>query len=235
MRINKYIAENTNLSRRKADEYIKTGKVFLNGKIIKELGIQIDPEKDIIKINEKKISKSNNKIYLALNKPRGYITTRHDEFGRKTVMSLVPEISNLKPIGRLDYETEGLLLFSNDGDFINHCTHPKFLQKKVYFGEIEGALTNSEKKLLEDGIILEGRKTSKAEINIIGTRQKQTTLKITIHEGRNRQIRKMFALISHPVKYLKRMEIGKVRLGDLKTGVCRNLTKEEINALKQSD
>lgn len=235
MRINKAIASFTEFSRRKADELIENGDVFLNGKIVKELGIQIDPEKDQLKVRGKIITaKKEEKIYIALNKPKGYITTRDDELGRETVMSLVPQNKNLKPIGRLDLDTEGLLIFSNDGEFINRLTHPRFECEKKYFAQIAGALSEVEKDQLEKGIKIENRKTAPAKIIIIEKTPRQTVLTITIHEGRKRQIRKMFSYLEHPVKYLQRIAIGKIYLGNLKKGQYRFLTQKEINAYKSA-
>lgn len=238
MRINKYIAANTSFSRRKADELIKNGKVSINGKQTLELGLDINPEKDKIEINNKLIKQKTAKIYLALNKPKGYITTLADEHGRRTVMLLVPQRQNLKPVGRLDMDTEGLLLFSNDGEFINRLTHPKFECEKEYYVKIDGELKETDRKKLENGIILDNTKTStetaKAKINIIKTEKKRTLLTMTIHEGRNRQIRKMFDSIHHPVEYLQRIRIGRIKLGNLQKGKYRLLTTEEINANKST-
>lgn len=234
MRINKYIAQNTEYSRRKADELILQQKVFLNNEKIISHATLIDPEKDKIeiKLEKKNIiispNSSANKIYLALNKPAGYITTRSDEQNRKTVMELIPTNQNLKPVGRLDKDTEGLLLFSNDGDFINKQTHPKFECEKEYYAEVKGNLSDREKVKLENGIKIDNILTAPAQINIISRVQDSTIVRIIIHEGRNRQIRKMFDQLGHPVKYLKRIRIGKVFLDSLKTGNYRYLKKEEI-------
>ncbi len=229
MRINKFISLNTAYSRRKADQLIEEGRVKLNGEILIKLGTNIDIEKDEIEIDNKKIEKNSEKKYLALNKPMGYITTRNDELNRKTVMELIPEIDNLKPVGRLDKDTEGLLLFSNDGDFINQLTHPKFECEKEYHVEIKGALTNANKKKLEDGIFLEGKKTIRSKIKILKINKEETILIITIKEGRKRQIRKMFDYIKHPVEYLKRLRIGNIKLGSLKKGEFKFLNKKELN------
>lgn len=230
MRLNKFIAENSKYSRRKADILIKDRVVSINGKTADSLGIQIDPDKDEIEINgEKIITKKEEKIYLALNKPAGFITTREDRHAKRTVMELLPKIDNLKPVGRLDKDTEGLLLFSNDGDFILKHTHPRYELKKKYHAIIEGFLTDDEKKELEEGVLLEGKKTYQAKINGIRRDKNETELEIEIHEGRNRQIRNMFAMFRHNVKYLQRIETGTIKLGSLKPGEFRKLTKEEIN------
>lgn len=232
MRINKFIAAYSQFSRRKADELIQQGHVFLNNDQVKTLGVNIDPEKDILKIDNKIISpqSQSEKIYLALYKPAGYLSTRSDEFGRRTVMLLLPKITNLKPVGRLDYNTEGLILISNDGEFINHNTHPRYEREKEYTSIIDGQLTAEEKQKIEKGIVIEGKKTSTAKIIIEKTSKIETVLRITIHEGRNRQIRKMFDSLNHPVKYLKRIRVGNIVLGDLKKGSYRHLTKQEIDA-----
>src|SRR3989338_5372587 len=202
MRINKFIALHTTFSRRKADFLIKNGEVKLNGKITTNLGIDINIDKDIIEISDEKINTKTTKVYLALNKPAGYITSRADNLNRKTIMELLPKDQNLKPTGRLDKETEGLILITNDGDFINRYTHPKFECEKEYFAEIFGQLENRDKEKLEKGIEIEGKKTAPSKIHIQKIQKTGTTLTIVIHEGRKRQIRKMFDSISHPVKYL---------------------------------
>jgi len=229
MRINKFIAAYSEFSRRKADELIQKGHVLLNGKPVTTMGIDIDPDKDIIKIDNKLISTKSEKIYLALYKPKGYITTRKDEKDRPTVMELLPKIPNLKPVGRLDENSEGLLLVSNDGEFINHFTHPKFEREKEYITKIKGLLSPQDKQKVEAGIIIEGKKTYPSKIEIIEQSEDETFLRITIHEGRNRQIRKMFDSLNHPVKYLKRIRIGNITLGNLQKGAFRPLTKQEIN------
>lgn len=228
MRINKFIANNSNFSRRKVDQLILEGQVFVNGEKITEPGIQINPEKDKIKIFNKEIQSSAKKFYLILNKPAGYITTRKDEQKRQTVMDLIPQDFHLKPVGRLDKDTEGLLIFTNDGELINELTHPKFHLKKEYLAIIEGKLKEKEKENLENGIVLDNKKTLPAKIEILEKNKEETRLKITIREGRKRQIRKMFAYFHHPVKYLRRERIGKLILANLPIGKHKFITKKEI-------
>lgn len=230
-RLNKFIAENSEYSRRKADDLIANGKVKINGKLCKEMGTKVNPESDSVEINNQKIARKKiEHIYIALNKPAGHITTRNDEFNRPTVMKFVPKNKNLKAVGRLDKDTEGLLLFSNDGEFINRLTHPRYECEKEYFAILKGKLTLNIKEKLEKGILLEGKKTAPAKIEILKLEEAKTELKITIHEGRKRQIRKMFDYAKTPVKYLRRIRIGNIHLGSLALGEFRALTKEEINA-----
>jgi len=231
-RINKFISENTEYSRRKADELIQKGKVYINNKQVKELGTKIDEDIDIIKIENKEIKIQNTKFYIALNKPKGFISTRNDEKNRKTIMDLVPKIDTLRPIGRLDKDSEGLILFSNDGEFINTILHPKFKIEKKYLLIISGKLSKENKELLENGIEIEGKKTLESKIKILKEEENSSIIEINIFEGRNRQIRKMFEKINNPVKYLKRTQIHKIQLGTLKIGEYRNLTTKEITCFQ---
>ncbi len=227
-RLNKFISQNTVISRRKADEMISKGEIKINNKVVKELGTMVDEEKDQVIIQGKPLIIKKEKIYIALNKPAGYISTREDELNRKTVMDLVPKNKNLKPVGRLDKETEGLLIMTNDGDLIYKYTHPKFHCEKEYKVMVRGELNERNKEKLERGVMIEGKKTAPCRIQILKSAETGTELKITIYEGRKRQIRKMFAEISHPVKYLQRIRIGKITLGFLKKGEFRLLNKNEL-------
>lgn len=227
MRINKFIAGNTEFSRRKADELIKSGAVIVNGKIA-EIGLEVGPS-DNITINGKPIETGKDKIYIAINKPAGYITTRNDPQGRKTIMDLLPEFKNLKPAGRLDYDSEGLLILSNDGDFINQLLHPKFICEKEYFVIVSPPLSDKNKQLLENGVMVDDKLTSKSKITILKQKSEETHLTIIITEGRKRQIKKMFKEVGSRVIYLKRLRIGKIELKSLKKGHFRHLTGKEID------
>ena len=230
MRLNKYISDNTEISRRNADKLIEQGKVLINGKIAK-LGDKRESDSQEVTVNGDLVKNRTAKLYIALNKPEDYITTRNDEMDRQTVMDLIPRHKNLKPVGRLDKDTEGLLIFTNDGEYINRHTHPSFKCEKEYFVKVNGRILNESVEELRAGIIIEeGKpKTAEAKIQILKTRPQESSLRITIHEGRNRQIRKMFAKVGHHVKYLKRIRVGNIQMGYLKKGTFRKLTKEEIN------
>lgn len=245
MRLNKFIAKNTSYSRQKADELIKNGKIKVSGRIITDPKTEINHEKVTIRMGAKVIKEKNSKIYLLLNKPKGYLTTLSDELKRRTVMDLIPTRQNLRPVGRLDLETEGILVFSNDGTFINQLgqNEPKF--QKEYNLTVEGKISDKEKEKLikafsinQPEAISKKKKINKktkeksdkdlAKINILKSNKKETMLSMIIPEGRNRQIREIFAAIHHHVKYLQRTRIGNIRLGSLKRGKYRLLTQEEI-------
>lgn len=234
IRLNKYLAERSGISRRKADELIASNKVSVNGKKISTLGLKINAKTDIVTVENINLEKKFVPTYFALNKPKNYICTKSDEYGRKTIMDLVPDIPNLKPAGRLDKESEGLIIISNDGDFINKQTHPRYEKEKEYYVEILGKITKEDIKKLENGIQLENKKTSPAQVKILKTDDSKTYLTIQIHEGINRQIRKMFANIGFTIQYLKRIRIGKIKLNGLKTGYYRKLNNNEIYDIKHS-
>lgn len=221
MRINKFIAQNSQLSRRQTDKLIKEGKIMAKGRIVRDLKLEIVPGKDKIRINKKPMKAKQEKTYLILNKPKGYLGTLVDIQKRKTIAKLIPPRKNLKPVGRMDLETEGLLILSNDGTFINKLNDPKHEREKEYNAQVEGKITDKD---------IEKLKKSLKSITIGKATKKETAVTLTINEGRNRQIRKIFDSIHHPVKYLQRTRIGQIKLGSLKRGKCRLLTKEEIDA-----
>jgi len=233
MRLQKYIAECGVASRRKAEELIKQGKVSVNGVKVQEMGFKVS-ENDIVEVDGRKISLEKNKVYIMLNKPVGYITSVRDQFSRNTVLDLIKGIDErIYPVGRLDFDTSGLLLLTNDGSFAYKLTHPKHEMRKVYIAEVEGI---PERKSIEDfrkGLIIEDYVTSPAEMTILEKKRKTSIIKVVIHEGRNRQVRKMCEAIGHPVISLKRVAIGGVWLGDLPEGKWRYLKEEEIRILNQ--
>jgi pseudouridine synthase len=233
MRLQKYIAMSGLTSRRKAEELILQGRVKVNGQVINQLGRTVDPEKDIVMVDGKVIHIENNKIYIMLNKPKGYVTTLKDKHSDKIVLDLVKGIrERIFPIGRLDKDTTGLLLMTNDGDLAFKLTHPKHVVWKEYIATVKGIPDNKKIQNLREGVVIDGRRTSPAYVEIIKRDKNFTILKIKIYEGRNRQIRKMCNAIGHPVIELKRVAIGDVRLGNLEIGKWRYLTKKEIDYLK---
>lgn len=235
MRINKYIASCGVSSRRKAEELINSSRVKVNGVIINELSHQIDELKDKVEVDGKLISLSNKNVYIALYKPEGYITTVKDQFGRPNVLDLIKDIEErLYPVGRLDYETSGLLLLTNDGDLTFKLTHPKHNVDKVYRAKLKGIPNDTEIKNFERGLEIEDYITAPAKIKVLKSFKDKgyTECEIRIHEGRNRQVRKMCRAINHPVLKLKRVNLGEIGLKNLNEGEYRHLTSQEVNYLK---
>jgi 23S rRNA pseudouridine2605 synthase len=233
-RLQKYIAESGIASRRKAEELIKQGRVKVNNIIVTEMGTKVT-ENDIVEVDGKKIKQNEEKIYVALNKPTGYVTTAKDQFDRPAVVDLVKELNvRLFPVGRLDFDTSGLLILTNDGDITFKITHPKHEMKKVYKAEIKGSPEEKHIEMFENGIEIEDTVTAPAKLKIIKGYGNRTEVEITIHEGKNRQIRKMFEKLGFPVLKLRRIEIGKIKLGDLPEGKWRYLTQDEVKSLMKS-
>lgn len=233
MRLNKYIAQSGLCSRRKADELIKNGNVKINGISLKELGYMVLPD-DRVEVNGREISHTPpKKVYIMLNKPLGYITSSKDEFDRLTVLSLVKDIdAQVFPVGRLDYNTAGLLIMTNDGDFAYRITHPKHHVYKTYVARVTGKLSYEKLGKLRKGVDIGGFITSRANVKILKEAERSTIVEIQIYEGKNRQVRKMFAAVGNPVQELERTAIGNVRLGRLKEGHYRKLSQAEIAYLK---
>lgn len=222
IRLQRFIALNSNYSRRKAEELIQDGIVKINS-VKAELGQSIDPQKDKIYINGKLIKPIKKRITLMLNKPAGYITTKRDPHANKTVMDLIP-YKDVFPVGRLDKDTEGLLLLTNDGDLAYKLTHPKFEHEKEYYVELKSEITSDQIKKLEKGITIDGKKTAPCII----TKHNRNKLNITLHEGRKRQIKRMFEKLGNKVIYLYRLRIGKLKLGSLKKGSHKLINSEDI-------
>ncbi len=234
MRLNKYMASCGVASRRACDEIILEGRVRVNAVVVKKLGAQVDENNDIVAVDGKAIRIKGPFKYFMLNKPKGYITTVSDPQGRKTVMELLPEMeARLFPIGRLDYNTSGLLLFSNDGDLAQKLTHPSFEFGKTYIAVVEGDVNEPELEKLRKGIDIGGFVTSNAQASVLKKFDGQSEVKLTIHEGKNRQVRRMFEALNMKVKSLKRIAIGKLSLGSLPESECRELTEEEVKYLKE--
>ena len=235
-RLQKYLANSGIASRRKAEEYILQGKVKVNGKVVTELGTKIIPEKDIIEFEGKKVNNDIKKVYVLLNKPIDYVTTVKDQFDRKTVIDIVKSAGkNLNPVGRLDMYTSGALILTNDGDFIFHVTHPKHEVEKTYTVTLRGKVTKEDVENLKQGVIIdEEYKTKPAKVRIMKIDEEKniSRLEIIIHEGKNRQVRKMCEAIGKKVIALHRSKIGNIGVKDLKIGEWRYLTKKEVESLK---
>lgn len=231
MRINKYIAASGVCSRRKADELIQNGNVKVNGVTLKEPGYDV-VQGDVVEVNGRTLAVEEKKVYIALNKPLGYVTTVADDKDRLTVMDLVGDIdARIFPVGRLDYNTSGLLLMTNDGDFAYRVSHPKHELGKTYRAKVAGVLSNEKCAKLRNGVDIGGFVTSKAKVSIVKGAPRTTVVDITIHEGKNRQVRKMFKAVGNNVQELERIAIGDIKLGRLAVGHYRKLTKEEIEYL----
>ncbi|MCD7905934.1 MAG: rRNA pseudouridine synthase [Clostridiales bacterium] len=229
-RLQKYIAACGVCSRRKAEEYIAEGRVSVNGRVVTEMGFKVG-EDDVVKYMGRVILPEEKKVYLIINKPEGCVTTVSDDRGRKTVMDCIKGIrERVYPVGRLDYNTSGLLILTNDGEAANRLSHPKHNIDKVYVAAVQRVPEPAEIFFFENGIYLDGRKTAPAKLEVIG--EEPPTLKITIHEGRNRQVRRMLEEIDNRAVSLKRISIGKISLGNLKKGKFREMTEEEINYIK---
>lgn len=227
-RLQKVIANAGIASRRKAEDLIKEGRVTVNNEVVKELGTKVTT-KDVIKVDEKEIRKEN-KVYYLLNKPRGIITSVTDDKERKTVVDLIPCNERIYPVGRLDYDTTGVLLLTNDGDFANILMHPKKEVEKEYIVKVKGIVKGDAINELKNGVIIDGRKTEKARVKLRKTDYKTNTsmLSVTIHEGRNHQVKKMLESVGFPVLKLKREREFIFDLKGLKSGEYRKLTPKEV-------
>lgn len=233
MRLHVFIAHSGLCSRRAAEKLIQEGRVEVNGELVLEMGIKVGPEDDVrVDGSPVRVAKQ---YTVVLNKPQGVVTTMSDPQRRPTIVRYLPDYGvTLKPVGRLDMETEGLIICTNDGEFAHRLAHPSFEIDKEYQAIVEGIPTDKALNDLRKGVFIEGRRTSPAKIEVIHAEEKKNTtgLKIIIHEGRKRQIRQMCELVGFPVKSLKRIRIGPLRIRGMKPGECRLLGKEELNELR---
>lgn len=236
IRLQKYIADCGIASRRKAEELIKHGKIKINGQIVTELGTKINPQKDVVLYNDKQIQNDNKYVYILLNKPIGYVTTVKDQFNRESVLDLVKVKERIVPVGRLDMYTSGALILTNDGDFVYQVTHPKHEIDKTYTVTIKGKVTDEAIQKLRDGVKIEDReiyitKPAKVKILKIDGEKNQSRLEITIHEGKNRQVRKMCEAVGYKVLALHRSKIAGIDVKDLPLGKWRYLTEKEVEKI----
>ena len=233
MRLQKYLASCGVASRRNAEKMIVEGRISVNGSIIKELGTQVDEQDDIVAVDGVQVYPEEEKHYIAYNKPVGEVTTAYDPEGRKTVLDRFRNYPvRLFPVGRLDYDSEGLILLTNDGEMMNMLLHPKFEIPKSYLTRVSNQVSEQEIRALRKGVMIDGKITSPAGVRLIRYDAFSTELLITIHEGRNRQVRKMIDSIGHQVVRLKRVSFGPIQLGNLPSGMWRRLSDDEIAKLK---
>jgi len=231
-RLQKVIANLGYCSRRKAEDLIKLGKVKVNGEVITELGTKVK-KGDNIEVEGNILDNNKTYEYYLLNKPRGVVTTTNDEHGRKTVIDLIETKTRIYPVGRLDYDTTGLIILTNDGELANKLMHPSSKIEKTYIAKVEGLISGLSLKKLKDGVIIDGYKTSKAKVKLKSTNKKTNTsvVEITIHEGKNHQVKKMFESVGHPVLKLKREKYAVFNTEGLKIGEYRKLTFKEVSVL----
>lgn len=231
IRLQKFLSESGIASRRKSEELILAGKVKVNG-VVASIGDKINPKKDSVTVSGKKVIKNDNLKYIMLHKPRGFITTMSDEMNRKCVAELIKDVPvRVYPIGRLDRDSEGMLLFTNDGEFANALTHPSKHVSKTYRVTVRPGITEEQLTAITQGIIIEDVKTAPAEVRVVTKEENRVVLEIILYEGRNRQIRKMCEAIGLEVARLKRTAVGSVKLGMLKQGAWRELNEDEVRKL----
>lgn len=231
IRLQKYLAACGLASRRKCEEIISSGRVSVNGAVVTEMGTRVLPG-DAVAVDGKPVTPAEEKVYIAFYKPSNVVTTAADPEGRKTALDFFRDYKcRVYPVGRLDFETEGLLLMTNDGEWANHVTHPSFNLDKEYVVKVNGVLDEKELHVLETGVLIEGKRTWPAKIHHVHRGDTYTQLNVVIHEGRNRQVRRMLEAVGKEVVFLKRVRVGSVLLGDLKPGQWRNLSEAEINNL----
>ncbi len=233
MRLNKFLATAGIASRRKCEELIKNGEIKVNDKVVTTLATDINEKKDKVEYKGEILSLPSSFIYLKMNKPKGYASTSNDEKGRKTIFDLLEDKSvRLFNIGRLDYDTEGLILLTNDGDFANRVIHPSFEIEKEYVVTVEGRMLESEFAVLRKGVVVNGERMPEAKVKPISFDGKFTKVDVIITEGQNHQVRRMFEAIGRNIRLLKRIRIGKVKLGNLYRGKTKPLNDEEISSFK---
>jgi len=231
VRLQKVLAQAGVASRRAAENLIARGRVEVNGEVVRAQGVRVDPAADTIRVDGKRIPPQRAHAYVVLNKPRGVVSTMEDPQGRPTVADYLGERGRLFHVGRLDADTEGLLLLTNDGDFAQRMAHPSYEVSKTYLAEVAGQVTPAVLKRLRAGVTLEDGPVQADQATLVQQVADRSLVRVTLHSGRNRIVRRMFDAVGHPVRKLSRTAIGPVRLGDLKPGAVRDLTREELGAL----
>lgn len=234
IRLQKFLSEAGIASRRKAEEMIRSGAIKVNG-VVAQIGDSVDPKRDTVLVKGKKVMRESSQRYILLNKPRGYVTTTDDELGRKCVLELVKDVKErVYPVGRLDRVSEGALILTNDGAFANAMMHPSRHVPKTYRVTVRPGITSEQAEILATGVEIDGRMTAPADVRIMSKEEGRAVLEIVLYEGRNRQIRRMCEAVSLEVARLRRVAIGSVKLGMLRTGEWRDLTPTEVESLFKS-
>lgn len=233
VRLNKYLSLAGVASRREADRWIVEGRVSVNNRVIDELGAKVDEERDIVQVDGRRIQAQTKPVYVLFNKPAGYLVTLKDPFDRPTIKRWLPaSLGRIFPVGRLDLDSEGLLLLTNDGELAYRLSHPRFGVKKVYVAKVRGAPDKDALRRLERGVYLEGEKTAPAKAALLAPGQKSSWLRLELQEGRKREVREMCRAVGHPVLGLRRIEFAGLSLMDLKPGQWRHLEPREVRRLK---
>jgi pseudouridine synthase len=233
VRLNKFLALAGVASRREADRWIQEGRISVNNQVVEELGLRVDEDKDVVRVDGRKVQVKTQPVYILLNKPAGYLVTLKDPFRRLTVRTLLPaSLGRVFPVGRLDLATEGLLVLTNDGELAFRLSHPRFGVKKVYLAKIKGEPDKEALRRLERGVHLEGAKTAPARVVLLAPGQKSSWLRLELQEGRKREVREMCRAVGHPVLELRRVEFAGLGLGNLKPGQWRHLEPGEVRRLK---
>lgn len=231
IRLQKVLAQAGVASRRASEELIAQGRVEVNGKIVNEQGLRVNPDRDVIRVDGSRIPPPRRHLYLALNKPRGVVSTMDDPQGRPNLQQYVPRHQRLFHVGRLDTDTAGLLILTNDGEFANKLTHPRHEVPKTYLVEVEGLLDNKTLRRLEKGVTLEDGPIKTDKLKLVQRASSRSLVQITLHSGRNRIVRRMMDAVGYPVRQLSRISVGPVKLGQLQAGQTRELTQTELGAL----
>lgn len=232
VRLQKFLAESGVASRRASEQFILDGRVSVNGQAVRELGTKVDPDADRVQVDGKPV-RPQKKLYIAFNKPRGCLCTRSDETGDRPLLShfLPPHYKHLQTVGRLDYDSEGLILLTNDGEFSVRVSHPRYGIRKIYNVLIAGSLDETAQRQILKGVFSEGEVLRATRIKVLGSRSGQSLIEMELAEGKNREIRRIFGALGISIKRLQRVRIGKIRLGDLAIGKWRTLTSAEIKSL----
>jgi pseudouridine synthase len=231
VRLQKFLADAGIASRRAGEQLISEGRVSINGQTVASQGIKVDPLHDKVSVDGKPV-RAKRKIYLALNKPRGLVCSRSDELGRPTIFELLPkEWRHLHSVGRLDFNSEGLIFLTNDGELSLHLTHPRYGVRKRYLVGVDGRADPELLRTLERGVFSEGEKLKAEKARLVSGSKSQSVVELELAEGKNREVRRMFELLGRTVKRLQRVQIGRIKLGELKAGKWRSLTESEIKSL----